>query len=180
MRASERWRGTTIVGVRRGGRVALGGDGQVSLGQTVVKRDARKIRRLHDGRVLCGFAGAVADAVALLERFEAMLKKYNASVTRAAVELAKQWRLDKALRRLESMLVVCDAEAMLVVGGQGEVIEPEDGLVGIGSGGPYALAAARALARHTELDAGAICREALRIAGEICVYTNETIHVEEL
>jgi ATP-dependent HslUV protease subunit HslV len=173
-------RSTTIVSVRRGDCVAMAGDGQVSLGNTVVKSDARKIRRLHEGRVLCGFAGAAADAFALMERFEAALKKYNASVPRAAVELAKQWRMDRALRRLESMLVVCDRETTLVVGGQGEVIEPSDGIVGIGSGGSFALSAARALARHTDLSPGEICGEALRIASEICVYTNDSVRVEEL
>jgi ATP-dependent HslUV protease subunit HslV len=173
-------RSTTIVSVRCRGRVAIGGDGQVTLGQTVVKHDAKKIRTLYDGKVLAGFAGAAADAFSLLERFEAMLKKYAGSVPRAATELAKEWRTDRVLRRLESLLAVVDAKSSLIVSGQGDVIEPPDGVIGLGSGGPYALAAARALARNTALAAAEIVRESLRIAGEICIYTNDRIHVEEL
>ena len=171
---------TTILSVRRGNQVAMAGDGQVTLGETVVKADACKIRKLNDGQVLCGFAGGAADAFALLERFEGMLKKYNANIARAAVELAKEWRSDRALRRLESLLVVCDRSKTLVVGGQGEVIEPTDGIVAIGSGGSYALAAARALVRHSDLDAAALCREALLVASEICIYTNSALTVEAL
>jgi ATP-dependent HslUV protease subunit HslV len=171
---------TTILAVRRDGKVALGGDGQVTLGQTVVKHDARKVRTLAEGKVLAGFAGASADAFALLERFEGMLKKFNGSVPRAATELAKEWRTDRALRRLESLLAVADRRHLLIVGGTGDVIEPSEGVAGIGSGGPFALAAARALLRHTALPAGEVCREALRIAGEICVYTNDRLTVEEL
>ncbi len=179
-RSSPEIRATTIVCVRARGRVAIGGDGQVTIGQTVVKHDARKIRTLYDGRVLAGFAGAAADAFALLERFEGMLKKYAGSVPRAATELAKEWRTDRVLRRLESLLAVADARHSLIVSGAGDVIEPQDGVIGLGSGGPYALAAARALLRHTQLGAADIVREALRIAGEICIYTNDRAHIEEL
>jgi ATP-dependent HslUV protease subunit HslV len=158
----------------------VGGDGQVTLGNTVVKHDARKVRVLADGKVLAGFAGAAADAFSLLERFEGMLKKYNGSVPRAATELAKEWRTDRVLRRLESLLAVCDRRHLLIVSGTGDVIEPSEGVAGIGSGGPFALAAARALLKHSDLGAAEICRESLRIAGEICIYTNEKVHVEEL
>ena len=171
---------TTILAVRARGRVAIGGDGQVTLGNTVVKHDARKIRPLADGKVLAGFAGAAADAFSLLERFEGMLKKFNHNVPRAATELAKEWRTDRVLRRLESLLVVCDRRHLLIVGGTGDVIEPGEGIAGIGSGGAFALAAARALVKHSTLGAGEICREALGIAGEICIYTNDKLHVEEL
>jgi ATP-dependent HslUV protease subunit HslV len=171
---------TTILAVRARGRVAVGGDGQVTLGNTVVKQDARKVRTLADGKVLAGFAGAAADAFALLDRFEGMLKKFNNNVPRAATELAKEWRTDRVLRRLESLLAVADRKSLLIVSGTGDVIEPSEGVAGIGSGGPYALAAARALLKHTQLPAGELCREALRIAGEICIYTNEKLHVEEL
>ena len=171
---------TTIVSVRRDGRVAVAGDGQVTLGNTVMKANARKVRRLgRDGQVLAGFAGAAADAFTLFELFEAKLEKHG-QLTRAAVELAKDWRTERRLGKLEALLVVADAETSLVVSGTGDVIEPEDGLVAIGSGGSYALAAARALAAHTELDAKAIASEALKIAGDICIYTNGNVVVEEL
>lgn len=173
-------RRTTILSVRRPGEVAMGGDGQVSMGETVVKSDARKVRRLADGRVVVGFAGATADSLALLERFEAKLKEYPGNLARAAIELAKEWRTDRSLRRLESLLVAVDKEQSLLIGGSGDVIEPEDGMVGIGSGGQYAVAAARALAEHTGLSAEEIVREALKIAGRICVYSNSQITVEVL
>ena len=171
---------TTIVSVRRNGKVVVAGDGQVTLGNTVMKANARKVRRLgRDGQVLAGFAGAAADAFTLFELFEAKLEKHG-QLTRAAVELAKDWRTERRFGKLEALLVVADAETSLVVSGTGDVIEPEDGLVAIGSGGSYALAAARALAAHTGLDAKAIASEALKIAGDICIYTNGNIVVEEL
>jgi ATP-dependent HslUV protease subunit HslV len=172
--------GTTILTVRRGDQVAMGGDGQVTLGTVVMKADAVKIRRLANGEVLCGFAGASADAFALLERFEAKLKDFPANVPRAATELAKEWRTDRTLRRLEAMLAVVDARHSLLVSGTGDVIQPSDGIIGIGSGGSYAVAAARALLAHTHLSAGEIVRESLRIAAGIDVFTNENILVEEL
>lgn len=172
--------GTTIIAVRKDGRVAMAGDGQVTLGNTVLKRGAKKIRRLYHDRVLAGFAGGVADALALFERFERKLEEYGGNLPRAAVELAKEWRMEKVLRRLEALLVVADTRHLLLISGSGEVIEPDDGIVAVGSGGPYALAAARALVRHTSLDAGAIAREAMAIAAEICIYTNEHIAVDEL
>ena len=174
------FRGTTILTVRHRGRVALGGDGQVTLGQTIVKADAVKIRRLLDGSVLTGFAGGSADGLALLERFERKLKDFPGNVPRAAIELAKDWRTDKLLRRLEAMLVVADPEHTLLVSGTGDVIQPPDGILGIGSGGPYAVAAARALVAHSQLDAAQIVRESLRIAAGLDVYTNEHLVVEEL
>jgi len=174
-------RSTTILSVRRGGQVALGGDGQVTMGETVVKADAIKIRRLGDkGQVICGFAGGAADAFALLERFEAHLKDSTGNIRRAAVELAKAWRTDKVLRRLESLLAVVDREASLIISGCGDVIEPADGLIGIGSGGPYARSAAAALLGHTDLPAETIVREALAIAADLCIYTNHHITVEVL
>jgi ATP-dependent HslUV protease subunit HslV len=172
--------GTTILAVRHRGGCALAGDGQVSLGRTIVKRSARKIRRLHNGQVLAGFAGSTADAMALFTKFEAKIEEYRGSLDRAAVELAKEWRTDRVLRRLEAFLVVLDREGVFLLSGAGDVIAPDDGIVAVGSGGPYALAAARALARHTSLDAGALAREALTIAAEICVYTNDQIAVETL
>jgi ATP-dependent HslUV protease, peptidase subunit HslV len=178
-RAPE-FHGTTILAVRHRGRVAVGGDGQVTMGQTIVKHNARKIRRLYQDRVLAGFAGAGADALTLFERFEAKLEHVNGNLRRAAVELAKDWRTDRLLRRLEALLVVADRESSLIVSGTGDVIEPEDGLCAIGSGGNFALAAARALVRHANLDARGIVEEALRTAAAICVYTNEQIVVEEL
>lgn len=172
--------GTTIVAVHKDGRTVVAGDGQVSMGDTVVKSSARKVRRLHDGDVLCGFAGSTADAFTLSEKFEAKLKEYNGNLVRAAVELAKDWRTDKILRRLEALLLVANREQILVISGNGDVIEPDEGVHAIGSGGMYAMAAARALLRHSDLDAGAVARESLRVAGEICVYTNDSIVLEEL
>jgi ATP-dependent HslUV protease subunit HslV len=171
---------TTILAVRRASSVALGGDGQVTLGGTVVKHNAVKVRKLHEGRVLAGFAGGAADGMALLDRFEGMLKKAQGNAAKAAVDLAREWRTDRLLRRLESLLLVADRERTLMVSGQGDVIEPEDGVAGIGSGGPFAVAAARALVKHTELPPGAIVREALDIAAKLCIYTNGQLQVEEL
>jgi ATP-dependent HslUV protease subunit HslV len=173
-------RSTTILAVRREGRVAIGGDGQVTLGNVVMKGDARKVRRLHGGKVLVGFAGASADAFALLERFEAKLKDHQGSVPRAATELAKEWRMDRALRRLEAMMIAVDHDNMLVVSGTGDVIQPSDGAAAIGSGGSYALAAARALLAHSQLGAPEVVRAALEIAGDLCIYTNRNIEVEEV
>ena len=171
---------TTIVSVRRNGRVAVAGDGQVTLGNTVMKANARKVRRLgRDGQVLAGFAGAAADAFTLFELFEAKLEKHG-QLTRAAVELAKDWRTERRLGKLEALLAVADRETSLIVSGTGDVIEPEDGICAIGSGGNYALAAARALVKHSPLDARAIVTEAMRVAAEICVYTNDQVAVEEL
>ncbi|WP_207744543.1 ATP-dependent protease subunit HslV [Desulfallas sp. Bu1-1] len=172
---------TTIVAVKREKEVAMAGDGQVTFGQNIVlKHNARKLRRLHGGKVLAGFAGSVADAITLFEKFEGKIESYQGNIKRAAVELAKEWRTDKLLRRLEALLVVADRECLLVISGSGEVIEPDDGVVSIGSGGPYALAAARALVKHTGMSAGEIAREALAIAAGICVYTNDRIIVEIL
>ncbi len=171
---------TTILAVRHRGAVALGGDGQVTQGQTVLKHDARKVRKLHEGKVLVGFAGATADSFALLERFDAMLKKFSGGVPRAAIELAKEWRTDRMLRRLEAFLAVVDREHSFLLSGAGDVVEPEDGVIGIGSGGPFALAAARALIAHSDLSARRVVEESLRIAGRICIYTNDHLHVEEL
>jgi ATP-dependent HslUV protease, peptidase subunit HslV len=173
-------RSTTILTVRHKGRVAIGGDGQVSLGDTVMKADAVKIRALADGRVIAGFAGGAADAFALLERFEAKLKDYPANMPRAATELAKEWRTDRALRRLEAMIAVVDAQHTLLVSGTGDVIQPTDGILGIGSGGNFAKAAAKALVEHSQLSAAEIVRAALEIAADICVYSNRNIIVEEL
>jgi ATP-dependent HslUV protease subunit HslV len=171
---------TTVVSVRHRGRVAMAGDGQVSLGPTILKHTARKVRRVHHDRVLAGFAGTAADAFTLFERFEARLEEHRGNLRRAAVELAKEWRSDRVLRRLEALLAVADPDASFLVSGTGEVIEPDDGLIGIGSGGPFALAAARALVAHSDLDAKAIAVEAMRVAAGICVYTNDQITVEEL
>lgn len=172
---------TTIIAIKKGHQVAIAGDGQVTMGQsTVMKHKARKIRRLYQGKVLAGFAGSVADAFTLFEKFEGKLEQYHGNLTRAAVELAKEWRTDRMLRNLEALLIVADQETILLISGSGEVIEPDDGIAAIGSGGNYALAAARALAEHTELDAGELVREAMKIAASICVYTNENITVEEL
>ena len=176
----EQFRGTTIIAVRHRGKVVVAGDGQVSLGSTVMKHSARKVRRLHDNRVLTGFAGSTADAFTLYERFEAKLKSFNGNLTRAAVELAKDWRTDKSLRRLEALLLTADAERTLLISGTGDVIEPDEGAIAIGSGGSYAIAAARALLKHSELDAKGIAEEALRIAADICVYTNHNVTIEEL
>jgi ATP-dependent HslUV protease subunit HslV len=176
----EQFHATTIVCVHQRGRVALGGDGQVSLGNTIMKGNARKVRRLHHERVLAGFAGGTADAFTLFERFEGALEKFHGNLTRAAVELAKDWRSDRALRRLEAMLVVADAQTALLISGNGDVIEPEGGVLAIGSGGPYALAAARALTENTDLDAEIIVAKALEIAANICVYTNHHRTIEVL
>ncbi|AKS42305.1 ATP-dependent protease subunit HslV [Wenzhouxiangella marina] len=176
----EQYRGTTIVSVRRGDQVVIAGDGQVTLGNTVMKANARKVRRLYKNRVLAGFAGATADAFTLFERFESKLEMHSGHLTRAAVELAKDWRTDRMLRRLEALLAVADHEASLIISGNGDVIEPEDDLIAIGSGGPFAQSAARALMRHSDLDAETIAREALTIAGEICIYTNHNFTVETL
>jgi len=173
-------RATTIVSVRHQGRVAMAGDGQVTLGQTIMKHNARKVRRLYQDRVLAGFAGAGADALTLFERFETKLGQVNGNLRRAAVELAKDWRTDRLLRRLEALMVVADRESSLVVSGTGDVIEPEDGICAIGSGGNFALAAARVLVRHSHLGARDIAEEALRTAAAICVYTNDQLVVEEL
>ncbi|NOX54246.1 MAG: ATP-dependent protease subunit HslV [Planctomycetes bacterium] len=173
-------RSTTILTVRRAGHVALGGDGQVTHGTTILKSDTSKIRWMMDGKVLVGFAGSTADAFALMERFEAKLKDFPANVPRAATELARDWRTDRILRRLEAMMIVVDKDHSLLITGQGDVVQPNDGIIGIGSGGPYAVAAARALHRHTDLSAVEIVRQALTIASEIDVYTNDRIQVEEL
>jgi ATP-dependent HslUV protease, peptidase subunit HslV len=166
--------------VRHRGRVAMAGDGQVTLGQTVVKHKATKLRRLYNDRILAGFAGSAADSFALIERFQSKLEQYRGNLERAAVELAKDWRTDRILRRLEAMLIVLDAKSTFLLSGNGDVIEPDDGIVAIGSGGPYALAAAKALATHTELDARTIAEQSLVLASEICIYTNSHISVEEL
>ena len=172
---------TTIVAVRLNGKTAIAGDGQVTFGQnTVMKHNAKKVRRLYHGKVLAGFAGSVADAFTLFTKFEQKLDEYNGNMMRAAVELAKDWRMDRVLRRLEALLIVADAENMLIISGNGEVIEPDDGVTAIGSGGPYALAAARALVAHSSLSATEIAREAMNIAADICVYTNHQVTVEEL
>lgn len=171
---------TTILAVRRDGQVAIGGDGQVTLGQTALKHDANKIRRLGSGKVLCGFAGSAADAFALLERFDAKLDENKGNLKRAATQLAKDWRTDRILRRLESLLAVVDAETSLIISGDGNIIEPSDSIIGIGSGGMFAAAAARALLRHSTLSADQIVRESLLIAADICVYTNDRIVIETL
>jgi ATP-dependent HslUV protease subunit HslV len=176
----EQYRGTTILSVRRNGRVVVGGDGQVSMGNTVMKGNARKVRRLYQGKVLAGFAGGTADAFTLFERFEAKLEKHQGHLVRSAVELAKDWRTDRMLRRLEALLVVADKESSLIITGNGDVIEPEDCLMAIGSGGPYAQAAARAMLDTTELDAHSIVQKGLEIAASICVYTNQNLTLEEL
>ncbi|MCI0660612.1 MAG: ATP-dependent protease subunit HslV [Acidobacteria bacterium] len=173
-------RSTTILSVRRNNQVVVAGDGQVTMGDTVMKSGARKVRRLYNDRVLAGFAGATADAFALFQRFEAKLEQYHGQINRAAVELAKDWRTDKMMRNLEALLVVADNQATLVISGNGDVIEPDDGIVAIGSGGPYALAAARALARNSDLSAARIAEEALKIAGEICIYSNDKLVIEEI
>ena len=173
-------RSTTILTVRHGGRVAIGGDGQVTLNTTVVKADSVKIRPLLDGKVICGFAGGAADAFGLLERFEAKLKDYPENMPRAATELAKEWRMDRALRRLEALLAVVDSRYTLLVSGTGDVIQPTDGILGIGSGGDFAVAAARGLVAHSTLDAKQIVQQSLEIAGDIDIYTNHNIVVEEL
>jgi len=176
-----RVRSTTVLCVRRGSQVVMAGDGQVSLGETVVKHSARKVRRLgKDNRVLAGFAGSTADALTLLDKFEQMLEKFSNNLTRSAVELAKEWRTDRMLRKLEALLIVADIDKTLLVSGNGDVVEPDDGVIAIGSGGNYALAAARALLQHTELDPARIAHIAMSIAAEICVFTNNELVVEEL
>jgi len=174
------WHGTTILSVRKGGKVVIAGDGQVSLGDTVIKGSAKKVRRLTDGKVIAGFAGATADAFTLFERLEGKLEQYPGQLTRACVEMAKDWRTDRYLRRLEAMMAVADADVSLVLTGNGDVLEPDDGVIGIGSGGNYALAAARALVDREDMDAEAIARKAMQIAAEICVYTNTQVVVESL
>ncbi|MCG5513092.1 ATP-dependent protease subunit HslV [Ectothiorhodospira shaposhnikovii] len=176
----EQFRGTTIVSVRRNGQVALGGDGQVSLGNTIMKGNARKVRRLHHDRVVAGFAGGTADAFTLFERFEGKLEKYSGNLLRAAVELAKDWRTERSLRRLEALLAVADKDNSLIISGNGDVIEPEDGIIAIGSGGPFAQSAARALYENTELSAREITEKSLNIAADICIYTNHHLTIEEL
>ncbi|MCK9531946.1 MAG: ATP-dependent protease subunit HslV [Gammaproteobacteria bacterium] len=176
----EQFHGTTIVCVRRGDRVVIGGDGQVTLGNTIMKGNARKVRRLYHDKVVAGFAGATADAFTLFERFEAKLEKHHGHLTRAAVELAKDWRTDRMLRRLEALLAVADKTTSLILSGNGDVIEPEGGLIAMGSGGPFAQAAARALLEHTELSAREIVEQSLGIAADICIYTNRNITLEEL
>jgi ATP-dependent HslUV protease subunit HslV len=175
-----RIRSTTVLAVRRGGEVVIGGDGQVTMGQTVMKASARKVRRMHDGKVIAGFAGSAADGIALFERLEAKLKESGGNLTKAAVELAKEWRTDRILRRLEALIVVADKERTFLLSGTGDVIEPDGGVAAIGSGGPYALAAARALVAHSELGARATCEAALRIAAEICIYTNPELTFEAI
>lgn len=175
-----RWRSTTVIAVRRDGKVAVAGDGQVTLGDTVMKSGARKVRRLYNDRIIAGFAGSTADAFALFSRFESKLEQYHGQLQRAAVEMSKEWRTDKYLRNLEALLIVADDKTSLVLSGNGDVIEPDDGIVAIGSGGPYALSAARALVRHTTMTARQVAEEALGIAGEVCIYTNQNIVVEEI
>jgi ATP-dependent HslUV protease subunit HslV len=172
--------GTTIIAVHREDGCAIAGDGQVTLGQTVVKHTARKIRRLHNGQVLAGFAGSTADAMALFSKFEAKIEEYRGNLERAAVEMSKDWRTDRVLRRLEAFLVAADRSAAFLLSGAGDVITPDDGLVAVGSGGPYALAAARALAAHTEMDAATLAQEAMKVAAAICIYTNDQVVVERL
>ena len=176
----EQYRGTTILSVRRGNTVVIGGDGQVSLGNTIMKGNARKVRRLYRDQVIAGFAGGTADAFTLFERFEAKLEAHNGQLVRAAVELAKDWRTDRALRKLEALLAVANSEASLIVTGNGDVIQPEDDLIAIGSGGAFAQSAARALLDNTELDAKSIVKKGLEIAGDICIYTNQNHVIEEL
>jgi len=173
-------RSTTILSVRRNGRLAMGGDGQVTMGESVVKQKARKIRRLYNDKVVAGFAGSTADALSLFARFEQKLEEFHGNLSRSVVELAKEWRTDRALRHLEALLLVADEKTTYLVSGNGDVIEPDDGIVAIGSGGPFALAAARALASHTSLSAKDIVDHAMKIAGEICIYTNDQIIVEEI
>jgi ATP-dependent HslUV protease subunit HslV len=173
-------RSTTVLLVRRNGRVALAGDGQVTMGETVMKSGAKKVRRLYNDKILAGFAGATGDAFSLLTRFEAKLEQYHGNLERAAIELSKEWRTDKILRHLEALLIVADEKSSFLLSGNGDVIAPDDGVLAIGSGGSYALAAARALLKHTELTAGEVAKEALGVAGDICIYSNQNIIVEEL
>ncbi|MFZ0693004.1 MAG: ATP-dependent protease subunit HslV [Alphaproteobacteria bacterium] len=180
MTSNELWHGTTILSVRKGGQVVVAGDGQVTLGQTIIKSNARKVRRLGDGSVIAGFAGATADALTLFERLEAKLEQHPGQLTRACVELAKDWRTDRYLRRLEAMMAVADKSVSLVLTGTGDVLEPEDALIGIGSGGNYALSAARALLPLDNFDAETIARRAMEIAAQVCVYTNNNVIIEKL
>jgi ATP-dependent HslUV protease subunit HslV len=180
MTNAKKVKGTTIICVRHKGKVAIAGDGQVTLGDTVLKQKANKIRTLYKGEILAGFSGATSDAFALFSRFEAKLEEYRGNLPRAAIELAKDWRLDRALRRLEALLVVADEKHSFLISGTGDVVEPDDGIVAIGSGGAYALAAARSLIRHTELSAKELVKEAMKISAEICIYTNANITIEEL
>ncbi len=180
VKVNAKIRSTTILCVRRDGRLAMGGDGQVTMGENIVKQKARKIRHLFNDKVLAGFAGSTADALSLFSRFEQKLEEYHGNLSRAVVELAKDWRTDRALRHLEALLLVADEKNTYLVSGTGDVIEPDDGIVAIGSGGPYALAAARALAKHTAMNAKEIVDEAMRLAGQICIYTNEQVTIEEL
>jgi ATP-dependent HslUV protease subunit HslV len=173
-------RSTTVICIRHKGKTAMAADGQVTMGQTILKQTAQKIRRLAKGEVLAGFAGATSDAFALFARFEVKLEEYRGNLSRAAIELAKDWRMEKSLRQLDALLVVANTESLLLISGTGDVVEPDDGIIAIGSGGPFALAAARALSRHTDLDARQIAAEALAISAGICVYTNNEIMVEEL
>ena len=176
----DQYRGTTILSVRRNGKVVVGGDGQVSMGDTIMKGNARKVRRLHHDKVIAGFAGGTADAFTLFERFEGKLEQHRGNLVRAAVELAKDWRTDRILRRLEALLAVADKEASLIITGNGDVIEPENDIIAIGSGGPFAQAAAQALLENTELDAREVVEKGLEIAGDICIYTNQNRTIEEL
>jgi ATP-dependent HslUV protease subunit HslV len=171
---------TTIICVRHKGQIAMAGDGQVTMGQTILKQTAQKIRRLYKGNILAGFAGATSDAFALFSRFEAKIEEYRGNLSRASIELAKDWRLDRALRRLEALMIVADKDSSFLISGTGDVVEPDDGIIAIGSGGPFALAAARALIRHTNLSVKEVVLEAMKISSEICVYTNNQITVEEL
>ena len=180
MNKSARIRSTTILSVRRDGRLAMGGDGQVTMGESVMKQKARKIRRLFNEKVIAGFAGSTADALSLFSRFEQKLEEYHGNLSRSVVELAKDWRTDRALRHLEALLLVADAKNTYLLSGNGDVIEPDDGIVAIGSGGPYALAAARALVKHTEMPAREIVQEAMLIAGQICIFTNDQVVIEEI
>ena len=179
-RMSETFHSTTVLSVRHGGKTVMAGDGQVTLGNTVVKQQARKIRYLYGDRILAGFAGSAADSFALFSRFESKLEQHRGNLERSVVELAKDWRTDRILRRLEAMLVVVDTSSTFLLSGTGDVIEPDDGIVAIGSGGPYALAAAKALSQHSELDARGIAEQSMRIAADICIYTNASVTIEEL
>lgn len=180
MTNTKKVKGTTVICIRHKGKVAIAGDGQVTLGDTVLKQKASKIRTLYKGKILAGFSGATSDAFALFSRFEAKLEEYRGNLPRAAIELAKDWRLDRSLRRLEALLVVADEKHSFLISGTGDVVEPDDGIVAIGSGGAYALAAARSLIRHTELSAKELVKEAMKISAEICIYTNANITIEEL
>jgi ATP-dependent HslUV protease subunit HslV len=180
MSRSRRIRSTTILALRHGGKMVMAGDGQVSIGNTVMKQGARKVRRIYDGKVIAGFAGASADAFTLFDKFEKQLEQHSGNLRRAAVELAKDWRTDRVLRRLEALLIAADREAMLVLSGSGDIIEPDDNVIAIGSGGNYALAAARVLIKHTQLDARTIAEEAMHVAASICIYTNDRLVIEEI